>query len=236
MAQRSYYQAYDDRYRQVHSRNLRWFSSESSPVVVSVLQNFAVGKKARILEIGCGEGRDSFALLEQGYDLLATDVSGEAIRFCREKRPEYAERFQVLDCLTQRLEARFDFIFAVSVVHMLVEDRDRQAFYAFFRNHLDQNGIGLIVSMGDGKTERSSDITGAFTLQERVHEETGTVLQIAGTSYRAVSFDTFRREITAGGLEIKQDGLAVIAPDYNQVMYAVVKKHEKYFEKKKNNA
>ena len=220
---RKYYEAYDDRYRQVHSKKLQWFHTEPSPIVAEVMNAFGVQKGHKLLESGCGEGRDAAALLVRGYDLLATDVSEAAIDFCKEMYPQYAPRFQVLDCLEDSCGRKYDFLYAIAVVHMLVDDRDREGFYCFIRQHLSENGIALIGTMGDGKLEHSSDISNAFTLQERTHEQTGRVLQIAGTSYRAVSFETFRREIHKAGLKVLKEGITLIEPDYSKVMFAVVK-------------
>jgi len=72
--------------------------------------------------------------------------------------------------------------------------------------------------------EASSDIANAFVTQERVHEQSGKTLQLVGTSYRAVSFETFREEIRRNGLQILETGLTDIQPDYWKIMYAVVKK------------
>ena len=73
-----YYEAYNDRYAQVHKENLSWFSSESSPILEEVIWEFGIRPENRMLEIGCGEGRDAGHLLKQGYHLLATDVSERA--------------------------------------------------------------------------------------------------------------------------------------------------------------
>lgn len=221
---KSYYKAYDDRYRQIHCENLQWFSKEPSPIVSEVIADFSIEKYARILEIGCGEGRDAGYLLSQGYDVLATDVSEEAISFCRMIFSDYAEKFRVLDCITDQSDGRFDFIYAVAVVHMLVLDEDRRGFYRFIREHLTRDGIALIGTMGDGSVERQSDISTAFDLQERTHEASGRTLKIAGTSCRMVNFTTFARELAENGLEIVRQGVTAVEPDFPQMMYAVVKR------------
>lgn len=220
--ERKYYEAYDDRYRQVHKENLRWFAETPSQIVSDVIRRYAISGK--LLELGCGEGRDACVLLEQGYDLLATDISPAAIELCRKEWPGFAEHFQILDCVRGHMNEQFDFIYAVAVVHMLVEQEDRNSFYCFIQKHLKENGICLICTMGDGIMERKSDISTAFELQTRVHEKTGRVLEIAGTSYRAVSFDTFRRELLENGFQIVEQGLTDVEPDYWKMMYAVVRK------------
>ena len=220
---RKYYEAYDDRYRQVHKENLRWFDENPSRIVLEMMKKYEVSPKTNILEIGCGEGRDARFLLNLGYDVLATDVSPEAVSYCQELDPEHRGQYARLDCLKEKWKGRFDFIYAVAVVHMLVLQEDRDRFYGFFREHLSADGIGLICSMGDGVLERSSDISNAFDTQERVHEQSGKTLRLASTSYRAVSFDTFREEIRGNGLKILETGLTDIQPDYWKIMYAVVK-------------
>lgn len=221
---RKYYEAYDDRYRQVHRENLRWFMEEPSAIVEETLSEFQIPKTAKLLELGCGEGRDAKFLLHQGYDLLATDISSEAVSYCQKENPQFAGRFRTLDCTKDTLDTTCDFIYAVAVIHMLVLDEDRAAFYRFIHTHLSENGIALICTMGDGETERQSDISTAFELQERTHEQTGKTVHIAGTSYRGVSFETFDRELTENGLEILKQGFTDVQPDYYQMMYAVVKR------------
>lgn len=221
---RKYYEAYDDRYRQVHSKKLQWFHTEPSPIVKEIINDLGIQKDQTLLELGCGEGRDAVSLLKDGYQLLATDISEEAIRYCCEKAPEYAAQFSILDCVGGSLDDRFDYIYSVAVLHMLVNDRDRAAFYKFYYNHLKENGFGLICSMGDGRIVRRSDITTAFQLQERIHEQSGEKVLIAGTSCRMVSFDTMYQEMNENGLKVIKSGITSVEPDFPQMMFAVVQK------------
>ena len=226
MSDRRYYEAYDDRYRQVHAENLQWFSEKPSEIVLQIIERYNIHPDQPLLEIGCGEGRDARPLLMQGFNLLATDISPEAVAYCQKRDPDHAGRYRVLDCIGHSMDVRFDFIYAVAVLHMLVEDDDRAAFYRFIRDHLTDGGIALICTMGDGAFERSSDISTAFELQERTHEESGKKLRIAGTSCRMVSFSTFEAEITRNGLSIIEKGICAIEPDFSETMYAVVKRSQ----------
>lgn len=224
MQDRKYYHAYEDRYRQVHDLNLQWSFEKPSDIVRQTMERYGISKNHKIIEIGCGEGRDALPLLTDGYDLLATDVSKEAIRYCQEKVPEYAAHFQMLDCIEDKLAQRFDFIYAVAVLHMLVEEIDRDGFYGFIREHLKSNGIALICTMGDGQFERKSDISTAFELQERFHQESGQTVNIAGTSCRMVSFDTLSEELKRNHLIAVEQGICSDEPNFDRLMYTVVKK------------
>lgn len=219
---REYYEAYDDRYRQIHSAGLQWFDDAPSPIVTETMDEFGISQQSAILELGCGEGRDAFALLARGYSLLATDISAEAIRCCQSRKPEYAASFQVLDCVRGKLARRFDFLYAVAVLHMLVRDEDRSAFYEFLRTHLAPGGLALVCTMGDGETERRSDIQTAFTLQPRLHEPTGQKVEVAATSCRMVSFAAFEQEWTQAGLYARKQEITKAVPGFSEMMYAVL--------------
>jgi len=221
MAERKYYEAYDERYKAAHAKGVRWMGDVHSPIVPEIIGRYGL-EGVPMLELGCGEGRDAIPLLERGVDLTATDISPEAIDYCKKLCPAHEGAFRVLDCVKDRLEKRFGFVFAVAVVHMLVLDEDRDGFYRSVRDHLTDDGIGLVCSMGDGETERMSDISTAFELQERLYE--GGSIRVAGTSCRMVSFPHFEEEIVRNGLVIVEKGLTAIEPEFSQVMFAVVKR------------
>ena len=146
---KKYYAAYDERYKTAHEHGVSWSSNVSTPIVMDIIERYHISQDQDILEIGCGEGRDSRTVLESGYKLKATDISTEAIAYCKKQLPQYANHFSVLDCLSDKLDTRFDFIYGIAVIHMLVLDEDRNGFYQFIHNHLSENGIALICTMGN---------------------------------------------------------------------------------------
>lgn len=220
--ERKYYAAYDDRYRQIHSQGLQWFYDNPTAIVEKVIHDFGITSYHKILELGCGEGRDAYPLLKRGFDLLATDISPAAIEFARKKWPEFKANFAELDCISGEISEKFDFIYAVAVVHMLVENADRDAFYSFIRKHLKPDGIALICAMGDGQTERQTDTRTAFDLQSRIHEQSGKEVQIASTSCRMVSLDTLHDELYRNGLHTLKEGITAAPPDFSSLIYTVV--------------
>ena len=215
-----YYKAYEERYKTAHEKGISWSWDVGTPIVMEVLERYQIRKDQALLELGCGEGRDARRLLEAGYTLTATDVSQEAIRYCREQMPACGQQFQILDFLQKDMGRQFDFIYAVAVIHMLVPDKDRDNFYQFIRRHLSPGGIALICSMGDGLWEMQSDIREAFLSKEREHES-GPML-VAATSCRMVSFDSFEAEIKRNDLTILETGITAAPPEFDQLMYAVV--------------
>jgi len=220
---RKYYEAYDERYKQIHSMNLEWEANVHSPIIDEIIVKLKLNHQSKILELGCGEGRDATYLMQQGYDVLASDISPEAISFCKKKVPKYADRFMVLNACEDSLDETYDLIYSIAVLHMLVLEKDRNKFLTFVREHLNEEGYGLLLSMGDGEREQASDITSAFDKQERVHIETGTKVCIASTSCKIVSFTTLERELEGNGLSIVEKGITSIEPGFPVIMYALVK-------------
>ena len=127
--------------------------------------------------------------------------------------------------MTERINDKFDFIYAISILHMLVLDKDRNLFYQFIYEQLKENGIALICTIGNGYEEWSTDISKAFELQKRTHEVTGEEVHIAGTSCRVVSFDTLSREIDNNNLMLLDSGLTSIEPDFPTIMFVVIKRN-----------
>lgn len=219
---REYYKAYEDRYKTIHQKGASWFSNTPTPIVMELLEKYGISLSSPILEIGCGEGRDAKALLEKGYCLKATDVSPEAISYCKAAFPEHISNFQTLDCLKDHHPFSYTFTYSVAVIHMLVPSKDRTDFYQFIYQHLTENGLSLICTMGDGKIERETDIRKAFRVEEREHSS-GSI-PVSSTSCKMVSFSTFEKELKENRFTIIEKGLTESFPDFPILMYALVKK------------
>ena len=219
-----YYEAYDIRYRQVHEKGLTWAVDNNTELVEKVIYKYHL-ENEKMLEIGCGEGRDSKYLLNNNYNLLATDVSKEAISYCKSVDLVHKECYKVLDVLSNNsLNEKFGFIYSVACLHMLVLDEDRNNFYQYIYNHLEEGGYCLILTMGDGVKQYESDISKAFDNIKRIHQETKKELTIVSTSCKIVNFDTLDKEVIDNGFNIVEQGITSIENHFNEIMYAIIKK------------
>ena len=222
---KKYYEAYDKRYKQVHKKNLSWSSNNRTKIIEDIINKYNITKDSKILEIGCGEGRDARYLLNKNYNLLATDISKEAIKYCRIQDKNNHNNYQVLDVLNpNNFNNKYNFIYSIACIHMLVLDIDRNNYYKFIYNHLEDNGVALILSMGDGIKESKSNINDSFIDTIRIHEETKEKLNIATTSCRIVNFKTIKKEVLDNNFNIIEKGITSIIPDFPEIMYIVIKK------------
>ena len=95
-------------------------------------------KPYRILDIGCGEGKDAVFFAKCGYDVTAFDISEQGI----EKAKKLAEhnkvdvRFFKADLLVYRPDTEYDIIFSSGVFHFLPEKERKELCDSLKRNNL----------------------------------------------------------------------------------------------------
>ena len=220
-----YYKAYDKRYRQTYENNSLWEISERTKEVIDTLKKYKITKNSNILELGCGEGRDAIYLIDNGYNVLGVDYSFTVIDKCNElTNYKYVNNFKQLDLIENSLNEKFDFIYSVAVIHMFVLDEHRNKFYNFIYDHLKDNGIALIISMGDGTLEINSDLEKAFDDTKRVNINTNKEIMVASTSCRVKKIDEMKKEIQLNNLEILEEKIIDDVPSFNKCMLFIVKK------------
>ena len=72
----------------------------------------------KVVEIGCGNGRDAREILRYTSDYLWMDISGEMIRLAKESLPEAASKFVVADVEEFEFPQWIDIIFSfASLLH-----------------------------------------------------------------------------------------------------------------------
>ena len=198
-----YYKAYEKRYSQVHQTGKLWEIHKSSREVIDTINEYNITKDDKILDLGCGEGRDAIYLLDNGYNVLAVDYSTSAIQKCNElTENKYKNNFKQFDLITDNIDEKFDFIYSIAVIHMVVNEKHRQKFYQFIYNHLKENGKALVIAMGDGKKEYSSDVNNAFLNSERININNNKKVLVANTSCKIKNMAGMIKEIKKGNLRI----------------------------------
>jgi SAM-dependent methyltransferase len=123
-------------------------------VPLSVIDLFGshVPRGAHVLEVGCGSGTTALWLAQQGYRVVACDVSAEAIRIARQRAAAagLAVSFRVLDVLTETIEtvdgSPFEVVFSRGVLHTFTAHAGRLAFAEAIARCLPPDGLWLDVA------------------------------------------------------------------------------------------
>ncbi|HTW96753.1 MAG TPA: methyltransferase domain-containing protein [Candidatus Methylomirabilis sp.] len=87
------------------------------PPLAAQLKKVPAG--ARVLDVGCGNGRLLKVLAERQVKFLGVDQSEALIKICRDKYPEYQFRIGDILNLGEMPEYDFDYVFCVAVLHHL---------------------------------------------------------------------------------------------------------------------
>jgi SAM-dependent methyltransferase len=156
----------------------------------------AVSPPADILELGCGVGRVTHALVERGYRVVAVDESADMLAHVAGAET-VRSRIERL-----RLGRVFD---AVTLMSHLVNTADvaqRDAFLRTCRRHLSPGGV-VVIQRADPSPnawvpgERRSTHLGSVTITARVDRRRGTIVDaVAEYSAGAVTWlQPYRSEI-----------------------------------------
>jgi SAM-dependent methyltransferase len=112
-------------------------------------------KGGRVLDAGCGSGRDAMAFSQMGYEVVAFDASAEVVRIAREQT---GMDIQVATFDSFQSDALFDGIWAcASLLHLT--EMELQRFLKRVQAILRPGGV-LYASfkMGDGITQRGGRV------------------------------------------------------------------------------
>lgn len=223
----NYYKAYDERYKKVHEEGILWELTDPSPVVEKFLKLNKASSSSKILDLGCGEGRDAIYLLDKGYNVFAVDYSQNAIDKCNELTNNiFKKNFKQLDLFDNNLKTKYDFIYSISVLHMFVLDEHRIKFFEFIYNHLKKNGKALVTVLGDGIKEKKSDINEAFLIKERTIQKTNKKINVTSTSCRIVDWNTLEFEVLSNKLTIEKKWISNEIPGFSESMCVIVIKNK----------
>jgi ubiquinone/menaquinone biosynthesis C-methylase UbiE len=124
-----YYHGYADRYEEVYLHGATtWETTDPNDILVRMLQRLEVNP-CRVIDLGCGEGRDAIFLARNGFKVLGVDVSHAALQRARERaRQEGVEcRFLERDVTTLRgvPDRSFDFAINMGCLHMMPDKDSR---------------------------------------------------------------------------------------------------------------
>jgi len=105
---------------------------------------------AKVLDLGCGEGRNALFLAECGFDVTAVDVSeagiGKLKALAQEKSLDV--HAEVADMRDYRFPCSFDLIVSHGCLH-LVERESWQQLISLFKAHTEPGGINALTVFTD---------------------------------------------------------------------------------------
>jgi SAM-dependent methyltransferase len=144
-----YYYEYDECYRTVYAEGAElWETAEPNDALVAFVDEPGNRLGPRVLDLGCGEGRDSLFLARRGFDVTGVDVSRAALDKARERAAAGGLRCRFLErdvTLLDNVGAEpFDWAINMGCLHMLSEPEHRRRHLERVRDVLRPGGEFLV--------------------------------------------------------------------------------------------
>lgn len=125
-----------DFWNDIYDNKVPAWGNEPAQILKKFLMHFPHG--AKILDIGCGEGRNSIHLSRLGYKVTGVDISQSAINLAKSKESKCV--FYCMDALNNKLDEKFDVIIDFGLFHFVPYEY-REKYVDNIYSMLSNNGI-----------------------------------------------------------------------------------------------
>ncbi|AZK48252.1 methyltransferase domain-containing protein [Paenibacillus lentus] len=132
-------------YEEVYLTQDYYWGTEPNKECYQVLQRMPPTKPVKLLDIGCGEGKDAVFFARNGYEVTAFDVSDAGIEKTKRLADQCGVEVNVFkaDILDYRLDRHFDVVFASGVFHY-IKPEFRQEIFENYKQFTNQNGMHFL--------------------------------------------------------------------------------------------
>lgn len=113
-----------------------------SKMCLRVLDLLPPSSHLKLLDIGCGEGKDAVFFARNGYDVTAFDISDAGIEKTKRLADKVGVHVKVFkaDILDYRLDTSFDILFSSGVLHYIKPDL-RNDIFSNYKRFTNINGL-----------------------------------------------------------------------------------------------
>lgn len=215
-AQAPYYWGYDKRYAQTYAEGgTTWETMEPNEIVVRMVPELIIDKlNDEILDLGCGEGRDTIWLASQGFSVTGVDVSEAALDKARDLAklnglsPNFIERDVV--SLRGLKEESFSVALNMGCLHMMDSDEHRVKHLArtfsllkpggtFILNHCKKDWGKGFWSLDDYETIENAQFGDIIPRKIRLSDGTTKDVMMEVLHNKVMSGDELRAELEKAG-------------------------------------
>ena len=133
--------AYEKRYEKAEY----YWGVRPNSMCYEVLKLMPPERPLRLLDIGCGEGKDAVFFAKNGYTVSAFDIASNGIEKAKRLADKHCAEvnFFRADLLDFRLETQFDILFCSGVLHYIPPQK-RGGIFENFKEYTAEGGINAL--------------------------------------------------------------------------------------------
>ncbi|HVJ47600.1 methyltransferase domain-containing protein [Desulfitobacterium sp.] len=142
------YASYDKQitiYEEEYKTPEYYWGVEPSKMCLRVLKLLPPSTHLKLLDIGCGEGKDAVFFARNGYDVTAYDISDAGLEKAKRLADNVGVQVKVFkaDILDFRLDTRFDILFSSGVFHY-IKPQLREEILSNYKQFTNPNGLHVL--------------------------------------------------------------------------------------------
>jgi SAM-dependent methyltransferase len=179
------------------------------PELVEFVGQGRVAPGARVIDLGCGCGRNAVWLAQQGFNVTAVDVSPHAVQLAKALAVGRGAALHVVEAdvtdLSEFPENHYELAYDNRCLHLIIEQHLRDAYLKGVRRILRPSGIFLAINIGGRDEEEALDLVASDgKAYQCVCEGTQRVGRWLPSCPVAPMWpDQHRAELEAAGLEVE---------------------------------
>jgi tellurite methyltransferase len=132
--------AYEEKYKGA----VNFWGMKPAPLCLKVLWAMPFGKRIKLLDIGCGEGRNAVFFARNGYEVTAFDSAAAGVEKTRQNAEQVGVQINVFraDLNEFRLKEKFDVIFSIAALHYILPQL-RKEILDNYKDFTNEGGLGV---------------------------------------------------------------------------------------------
>lgn len=119
-----------------------YWGLEPSGMCYEVMKLLPPIRPLRVLDIGCGEGKDAVFFARNGYEVTAFDIAQSGLDKAQRLADAYGVQINLVqaDLLSFRPDGEYDIVFSSGVLHYIPE-RLRAEIFHYYQSHTSVGGV-----------------------------------------------------------------------------------------------
>jgi tellurite methyltransferase len=134
-----------NQYEKKYDQPAFYWGKKPSPLCLKVLEHMPVDRPLRLIDIGCGEGRNAVFFARNGFEVTALDLAASGVAKTKQLAGEAGVRVEAFeaDMLTYRLSEPFDVIFCHGCLQYIPPDM-RPSLLGNYRQCTNPGGLNVL--------------------------------------------------------------------------------------------